>query len=171
MNRYLEQANEEKKRVEHMIYVSLKYTRTVDIIKNIIERLINCCDFCIYALLEMYKEHEKVDTIQKSPGLRAKMLAELYKDQPIMLEFIDFYTLLRGLSRAEFSRSNEYRRHVTMTAMLQDGPVEINIDIITEYYQRSRVFLKLVERIIESANNLNIEESFNSVMAELSVER
>ena len=171
MNKYLDQANEEKKRVEHMIYVSLKYTRTVDIIKNIIERLINCYDSCFMALLEMFKEKGKVEDIPKSPGLRAITLGKCYDQEPILLEFVDFYSLLRALSRADFKRSNEYRRHVTMTAILQDGPIEINIDVITEYYQRSWAFLKLVENIVEKNNELNIEDSFNHVMAELNLER
>ncbi len=37
----LDLAKEEIKRADHLMYVSLKYTRTVDILKSIIERLIN----------------------------------------------------------------------------------------------------------------------------------
>ena len=37
----LENAKEELKRVDHLIFVSLKYTRTVDVLLNVINRIIS----------------------------------------------------------------------------------------------------------------------------------
>ena len=170
MKRYLDNAQDELKRVDHLVYVSLKYTRTVDILKSIIQRLINAYDFAILALLEMFGKKELVDNIPKSPGLRTKILRELYKDEEIILEFIDFYHLLRDLSRAEFTRRREFRRHVTMTAMLQDGEMEINIDVITEYHKRSKIFLNLVEKIIEADNKGDVNALLKKAVAEIDFE-
>ena len=170
MNRYLDKAYEELKRVDHLVYVSLKYTRTVDVIKSIIDRLINAYDFCILGLLEMFKDKDIIENVPKSPGLRTKILRDLYKDEEAILEFLDFYHLLRDLSRADFKRRKEFRRHVTMTAMLQDSEMEINIDIITEYYKRSKIFLKLVEKILETENKGNIQELLKSSVAEVDFE-
>ena len=170
MNRYLNDAQEELKRVDHLVYVSLKYTRTVDVIKSIIDRLINSYDFAILALLDMFKEQNLADNVPKSPGLRTKILRDIYKEQEIMLEFLDFYRLLRDLSRADFKRRKEFRRHVTMTAILQDGEVEINIDIITEYYKRTKIFLNLVEKIIETQNKGNMNVLLKSSVAEIDFE-
>ena len=52
MKVFLEEAREELKRADHLIYVSLKYTRTVDVIKSVIDRLISCLDFVIDKLLD-----------------------------------------------------------------------------------------------------------------------
>lgn len=171
MNRYLENAHEELKRVDHLVYVSLKYTRTVDIIKSIIERLINCFDFCILALLDMFKEKGEIEDLPKSPGLRTKILRDLYKKEVTVLEFLNFYHLLRDLSRAEFTRRKEFRRHVTMTAVLQNGEMEINIDIITQYYHQSKIFLKLVDKITTSENKGNMAEMLQSSIAEMDFEK
>ena len=38
---YLEDAKDELKRADHLVFISLKYTRTCDIIRNTIERIIN----------------------------------------------------------------------------------------------------------------------------------
>ena len=48
----LEDAKEELKRVDHLIYVSLKYTRTVDVLRNVIERLVTASEFMITAMLK-----------------------------------------------------------------------------------------------------------------------
>ncbi|MFH1317204.1 MAG: hypothetical protein ABII01_06810 [Candidatus Woesearchaeota archaeon] len=73
-NENLQEAFSELKRADHLIFVSLKYTRTVDVIKSIIERLINCLDFSIIALLESYKEKKKITDIPSSPVARAKKI-------------------------------------------------------------------------------------------------
>ena len=171
MNRYLTSANEELKRVDHLVYVSLKYTRTVDILKSIIERMINAFDFAILALLEKHQEKDQTIEIPKSPGLRTKILKELYEKEPAILEFLDFYHLLRDLSRADFKRTKEFRRHVTMTAMLHDGEMEINIDIITDYYHRCKIFVKLIQKIIESDGKEKIKELVKSSVVEMDFER
>ena len=173
MNQYLEDADEELKRADHLLYVSLKYTRTVDIIKSIVERLINMFDFSILAIMSMMKEKGQLHDIPKSPGLRASMVASHYKDEPIMQDFFKFYQHLREVSRAEFKRSSEFRRHVKMTSLLDSGPVEIDIDKISEYYHKSRVFAELVKQVViqtEEAKEppaINMAELLASVTAEL----
>ncbi len=177
MNPYLEDAYEELKRADHLLYVSLKYTRTVDIIKSIVERLINLFDFSIEALLSTLKDHEVISSIPKSPGLRASIAFDYYKKEEIMQEFFQFYQHLRAVSRAEFQRSSEFRRHVKMTAMLDTGNVEIDIDKISEYYQRSRIFITLVRKIMAAAENskelpvIDMTLLRESVMAELDFEK
>ncbi len=155
MNKYLEQARKEIQRTEHLIFVSLKYTRTVDVLKSVVERLISTFDMCIKALLYKLQEEEKVEDIPKSPGLCARILGEYYEDEDEFTEFLNFYYLLRKLSRAEFNRRNEYRRHVTMTAHLQEGPVEIDIDTVTEYFKRSKIFVRFVSKILENGKDFS----------------
>ncbi|MBS1267052.1 MAG: hypothetical protein MAG795_01023 [Candidatus Woesearchaeota archaeon] len=166
MNKYLSNAEDELKRVYHLIHVSLKYTRTVDVLKNVLMRIINCFDSCFLALLTQEKDPENMP---KSPGLRTKMLRDQYKEDIEILEFIDFYHHLRKLSRAEFKRSREFRRHVTMTAQLEEGPVEITIDVVTSFYRTLRIFFKLVSKII-GEDDRTIREMLTSAEAEVDFE-
>ena len=48
----VQDANNELKRADHMLYISLKYTRTCDVMQNIIKRLIAAFDFGIEAMLD-----------------------------------------------------------------------------------------------------------------------
>ena len=52
----IKEAKDEIKRADHLIYVSLKYTRTCDIILNIFKRLVAAYDSAILASLEKSKE-------------------------------------------------------------------------------------------------------------------
>ena len=60
MQPFLEDAREEMKRAEHLLYVSLKYTRTVDVIKSLIGRLINAIDATTDKLLDYAVQKKKI---------------------------------------------------------------------------------------------------------------
>lgn len=159
MSEYLEslaEAKEELKRVDHLIYVSLKYTRTVDVIKSIIERMINAFDFSIRAGLEYAKVKKKIKAIPSNVVERGSVFLNLFKSEDESLkDYVDFYILLRKINRAHFERAREFRRHVTMTAFLEEGEIEIDIDIITEYYHKIRNFIIIIENIINPSKDKN----------------
>lgn len=149
MNELLEDAVNELKRADHMIFVSLKYTRTVDVIKNILERLILCYDCVFDYLIEYLKEQKKIDEI---PAVRTKkidVLKEYFSNRPEFEAFLDFYQLMRRINKAEFTRRQEFRRHVTMTVILEDeGAIELNIDSIHEYYLKTKSFVDFAVSIV-----------------------
>lgn len=138
---YIAEAKEELKRVDHLIFVSLKYTRTVDVLKNLLTRLINCFDCIINGVLNDSLEHKKISEIPQAPIKKCKALKDLYPGK--YDELIDFYLLLRKTNRAEYDKINEFRRHVALIAHTEDeGDVEVNIDVATEYYRKAQRILE-----------------------------
>ncbi|RLE48020.1 hypothetical protein DRJ25_00890 [Candidatus Woesearchaeota archaeon] len=145
------EAVEEIKRADHSISLSLKYTRTVDVIKSIIERLKDAIGFAFEALLEKAKEDGKIKEIPKLPRQKTELLQELYPNDDFLQAYIEFYFTLRKILKSDFTRSREYRRHVTMTVKLEEGKeIEITIDIITDYYNRVKELLDHVSKIIKN---------------------
>ena len=142
-------AVQELKRVEHLFWVSLKYTRTVDVIKNVIERLINCIGFGLEALLKYAKEKKLITSIPTNAGLRCDLLKKTFADNLELIEYINFYLRLRKLSRAEYTKREEFRRHVTMIAVIDKGEVvNVDIDTLKEYYEKIKDFVAFVKGII-----------------------
>jgi len=145
----IQNALQELKRADHSIAVSLKYTRTVDVIKSIIERLINTISFSLDALLRHAKAQKKLTELPTLPRIKVEQVKKLYADDRTIIDFCDFFLLLRRIDKAKFGRTQEYRRHVTMTAHLDDGEsIEITIDIISDYFERTKEFLNYVARLI-----------------------
>jgi hypothetical protein len=133
-----EQASYELKRVDHLIYVSLKYTRTVDVIKNIIARIIATYDFVWDDLLKRLEDERKIFEIPSAPGMKCTTIKKFYTDEKL-LEAIDFYLLMRQFNNANYTAHKEFRRHVAMKALFANGEQrEINIDIITDYYKKTK---------------------------------
>ena len=138
---YIGEANEELKRVDHLIFVSLKYTRTVDVLKNVLTRLINCFECIINGALAEALENRKVKQVPNAPIKKCSALKELYPGR--YDELIDFFLFLRKVNRAEYEKINEFRRHVALIAHTEDdGNVEVNIDVVTEYYRKAQKLLE-----------------------------
>ena len=149
MKEALDNAKEELKRVYHLFYVSLKYTRTADMMKHLIERLISTFSFGIESMLKHAKEQKKIDEIPTNPAMRIKLFTETFTDEELTY-YINLYVLLRKITRANYTKREEFRRHVTMTCTLDNKEiVEVNIDILKEYYDMAKDFINYVDRIVE----------------------
>ncbi len=147
----LDEAREELKRVDHLIYVSLKYTRTVDVIINIVNRMIQGYDHIMEALLRWAKEQKKLDTIPIAPIERANLIKELYPDDADIKVNLDLYVLLRQMLKAQIHRESEYRRHVTMITYINGKKEILNIDIMTEYYLQQMALYEKVAKMVQHA--------------------
>ena len=149
MKEYLAEAGEELKRVDHIIYVSLKYIRTVDIIRNALKRLVSAFDFIIDALLEYAKKHKKIKSTPRSPRLKSDLVREAYATDEKILWYMGFYIFLRDILKAKYTKREEYRRHVTMVAELWDRTAEVNIDTLEDCFDKiAKEFLEHAELIL-----------------------
>ena len=145
----LTNANQEVIRADHLFHVTLKYTRTVDVLKSVIERLINAFNFTMDALLYYAQLNKKIDEVPKIPLVKAKTIKKIYKDDKTVCDFQNFFILLRKIDKAQFDKAREYRRHVTMTAKVEEGDAEITIDIIGDYFRKTKEFISCAEDIVE----------------------
>ena len=138
---FLEDAVSELKRVDHLVFVSLKYTRTVDVLLNIINRMIDGYEEMWGALLQRLHNNNVIEEIPEAPVPRAKLLEEHYMKHPEILENLQLYILLRKLHRSNPEREQEYRRHVAMRTVIDGREEVVNIDIISQYASVQKQFL------------------------------
>ena len=140
----INEANEEMKRADHLLFVTLKYTRTTDVIKNAIGRLVNAFDNAVIHALEVLKKKKKLKEIPLSPVSRAQVLRDLTKRDLYMLDYLNLYFLLRKIYHAEYTKKEEFRKHVALTVMHKDEAIEVNINKLEEYYNKAREFVDYV---------------------------
>lgn len=150
MNEYLLEAREELKRLEHIIYVSLKYTRTVDVILNALHRMISTYDSIVEAFLEKAEEDGLLDVMPKSPALKAKKLGELYEEDEIIQKNLHFYFSLRAVIKSPYQKRQEFRRHVTLIVDQENSTVEIEIDTLVNCEKFIHNFLYYARKVIEN---------------------
>jgi hypothetical protein len=137
-----EKALDEIKRADHLVYVTLKYTRTADVIKNTIKRLINTFNYVILEALEFAKENKKIKEIPVSSQDRVNLLKKIYKDD--ITSYLKLYTLLKSIDQADYKGREEYRKHVTLIATLGKKTIEVDIPVLVEYFKKTKEFANLI---------------------------
>jgi hypothetical protein len=149
---YLNDAKKQLKRLDHSVYVSLKYTRTVDVLRSIITRMIDTLTPLLDTLLTKAKEDGKITDIPKNIPLKCKKIRQTYSDHEKIdeiNEMLDFLMFLRKVRRNEdYESINEYRRHVALITEVDGQEVEINLDITHENYDKTKHYIDLVEEVV-----------------------
>ena len=147
----LNEAREELKRVDHLIYVSLKYTRTIDVLLNALNRMIDAYDFMFESLMQKALAEEKIEEIPTTPIERGNLIKKLYGEDQQFVDNVELFFLIRKLHKAPNpQKEQEYRRHVTMRTMIDGREELVNIDIITNYYHFQMEFFKRIESLINA---------------------
>ncbi len=141
----MENAKEELKRIDHLIYVTLKYTRTVDVFLSVIDRMINAYEFLVEVLIKLAIQEGRIAEEPDIPLAKVQLVLKLYDTKKIK-ENIEFYLMLRKLKRASYEKTNEFRRHVTMTAIVDGKVITVNIDNITEKFHELKEFIDYIEK-------------------------
>jgi len=141
----MESAKEELKRADHSIYVSLKYTRTVDVIKNTIKRLLSAFDIAILQFLEYAKDKKKISAVPTNAFQRAVSVSQLV---PHLKKNIDFYFMLKKVDRADYDKREEYRKNVTLIAKTLEKKIDVNIEALIKYFEYTVVFVDSIEHLI-----------------------
>jgi hypothetical protein len=152
MKESLYEAKDELKRVDHQIYVSLKYTRTVDVLMNCLGRMIDAYSCMIDALLKYAVEKKmiKEEYLPASPLERVEIARSFFKDE-IMTKNMELYLLMRKIVKTNPKKEQEFRRHVTLRTMIDGKEVTIDIDKVTEYYGVMKEYYEWIEHKISDA--------------------
>ncbi|MEK6903217.1 MAG: hypothetical protein AABW64_01050 [Nanoarchaeota archaeon] len=136
-------AKEELKRADHSIYVTLKYTKTADVIKNIVKRLIVAFDFAIEDFIVLLRAKKK---IKEAPPSKRGKAQEIMRIIPKAKEYLQLYLLLRRIDVAPFQKREEYRKNVTLIAEVSlKEKREVNIDALRHYFAKTNEFVDFVE--------------------------
>jgi len=137
----IESARGELQRAEHLIYVTLKYTRTGDVMKSIVERLIDSMNYSITDMLEFTKHKNKIKEFPASDMAKFELLKVILKKLILkdknLKKYLDLYLLLKKVSKTPVtSVREEYRKNLTLIA----DDIEIDMSTIVEYYNDVKEF-------------------------------
>ena len=143
MNEYLDKSKDQLKRADHLVFISLKYTRTCDIIYNTIQRLVNSYDYAILAVLEKAKAEGKLDSITPSKKYRAELVSKYKKN---IKQYLEVYFLLIEISNSDFDRVSEYRKGVTLISRIsEDKNINVDVPTLMDYFENAKEFVKIME--------------------------
>lgn len=145
---YLKKADSDIKRAEHTLFVSLKYSRTADVLKSFVDRAIECVDTIVGCLLTFEKDKGLIDDFPNNVGLQYDFVKSEF-NTPLIGEMIDFVFYMKKLSRAKYTSSQEFRRHIALAFEVDGKEIIMKSDDAREHLKKLKFFLEHADELIE----------------------
>lgn len=129
----MEQIIKEKISADHLLYVSLKYTKTCDVMINLLLRWKRMIELAMEKLVEQAKKNKKWKPIPDAPRAKLIQLKKIYEKDEIISETLKMYELFRDIESLEKMRENEFGKGVNLKVSFQGETININLDKLKEY--------------------------------------
>jgi hypothetical protein len=123
----------EKISADHLLYVSLKYTKTCDVIINLLLRWKIMIEMAMDHLVEKAKKQKKWKPVPDAPRAKLIQLKKIYSDDAVIMQTLDLYELFRDMEKLEKVREGEFRKGVNLRVVYRGETINIDLDKLKEY--------------------------------------
>jgi len=144
----MEEIIQEKISADHLLYVSLKYTKTCDVIMNLLLRWKRMIETSIDKILEHAKKKKKIPSISTNPLGKIEQVKKLFKKDKNFLEVIELYEMFRKIKELRTERIGEFRKNVTLKVFYQGKEININLEILKEYAEMLERFISTTKQFL-----------------------
>ena len=144
----MEDIIQEKISADHLLYVSLKYTKTCDVILNLLTRWKSLIEISFDAILEKRCEEGKIPCMHATPKERIEFIKKYFVKNEAIQKVIPLYIFFKRIPDLSKTRSGEFRKNVNLK--VQAGPtrvVDVNMEKLGEYYGIVEKFIEEVKKI------------------------
>jgi hypothetical protein len=133
MSEELEKIMKEKISADHLLYVSMKYTKTCDVMINLIKRWKIMMDYAFEGILEKAKKKKMLKSIPTAPKLKIDLVKETFKDVPEVMDAINEYEMFKLIDVLRKTKEGEFRKGVCLKVTYKSIETPINLDKLKEY--------------------------------------
>ncbi|MGV8142688.1 MAG: hypothetical protein ACP5NS_03565 [Candidatus Pacearchaeota archaeon] len=133
----------EKISADHLLYVSLKYTKTCDVILNLLLRWKIMIDASLDLLIE--KAGKKWKAVPNAPRAKLIQLRKVYAEEPLVMEALDLYEFFRDVEQLDKAREGEFRKGVNLKVQYKGKQVNVNLDQLVIYSQILERFISYLK--------------------------
>jgi len=144
----MEEIIQEKISADHLLYVSLKYTKTCDVIRNLIIRWRKMIETSMDAILVKAKKKKKIKTMPTNPIQKIATIRELFKNEKIFLEIMNMYEMFRKIEELRTERIGEFRKNVTLRVLYRGKEININLEQLKIYAENLESFISATKQFL-----------------------
>lgn len=141
MSEALEKIIKEKISADHLLYVSMKYTKTCDVMINLLKRWKIMMDYAFDGLLEQAKKKKVVKKIPDAPKLKLDLMKETFAEEPKVMAALNEYMLFKLIDILKKTKESEFRKGVCLRVIYKGEEVAINLDKLKEYAEIEENFI------------------------------
>lgn len=145
----MERIIQEKISADHLLYVSLKYTKTADVMLNLIARWTSMIDLSISKILEIAKKKKIIKSIPAAPKPKLELAREIYKKSPDIISGFELYEFFKKIPDLEKLRENEFRKNFCLKVLHKGEWLVIDMDKLKEYSLILERFISQLKQILK----------------------
>ncbi|MEA3248187.1 MAG: hypothetical protein U9Q73_00615 [Nanoarchaeota archaeon] len=146
----IENIVKEKTSADHLLYVSLKYTKTCDVILNLLARWKSLIEISFDALLEKGVEAGKVPHAPESPKQRVEFMKKYFKNSKEIQAIVPLYIFFKRVPDLNKTRRGEFRKNVGLMVIESTKTTEIDMEKLWEYAEIVEKFIDKVKKILSN---------------------
>lgn len=146
----MEDIIKEKISADHLLYVSLKYTKTCDVIVNLLLRWKEMIDLVVERILEHAKDKKKIKSAPANPVGKIEALKKLFKKDKNFLDVLELYEMFKKIKELRMERIGEFRKNVTLKVFYRGQEVNINLDQLKIYADQVEKFISTTKQFLSS---------------------
>jgi hypothetical protein len=144
----MEEIIQEKISADHLLYVSLKYTKTCDVIINLILRWRKMIETSINEILKHAKKKKKISSVSLNPVGKIEQVKKLFKKDEDFLEVIELYDMFKKIEELRKERIGEFRKNVTLKVFYQGKEININLEQLKKYAEKLEKFISITKQFL-----------------------
>ena len=146
----MEEIIQEKISADHLLYVSLKYTKTGDVILNLILRWRKMIETSINEILKHAKKKKKILAVPENPVGKIEKIRVLLKKDKNFLEVMDMYEMFRKIEELRKESIGEFRKNVTLKIFYRGEEIDVNLEKLKEYADKLEKFISTTKQFLSS---------------------
>ena len=147
----MEEIIQEKISADHLLYVSLKYTKTCDVITNLLLRWRKMIETCINQLLKKAQKTKKIPQVSENAMGKITQIKELFEKDKEFIEVIDFFMMLRKLENLNCERIGEFRKNVALKIQFRGKEINVNLEQL-------KIYAAMIEKFVNTTKKYLTEE-------------
>jgi len=138
----------EKTSADHLLYVSLKYTKTCDVILNLLARWKSLIELSFDSIIKTYVDKGKIPDMPISPKQRIEFIKKYFKKYEHVQNIVPIYIFFKRVPDSPKSREGEFRKNVNLKVKLPNEVININLLKLDEYSSLVDDFVKDIKVIL-----------------------
>jgi|TARA_Y100000310_G_scaffold101957_1_gene100099 hypothetical protein len=137
----IEDIIKEKISADHLMYVSLKYTKTCDVIINLLLRWKIMIEKAMELLIEDAQKKKKWKPVPDAPRAKLVQLKKIHSKDELIFEVLCMYEFFRDVEKLDKIREHEFRKGVNLKVTYKEDVVDVNLEKLKEYTEILEKFI------------------------------
>jgi hypothetical protein len=130
--------------IEHMIYVSCKFTRTTEMLRKVMETIVTGYENFFMIAFEMFSSNN--ETVSYTVHHKIQLLSDELENKGIHIDLSDYF-LLKRLLISDFDSIGEYRKNLCMVSYIDGEEYVINMPKLLEFYGTLKIACTSLQEI------------------------